>query len=380
MVGETNFEQANAPQVGDIVKGKIEKVEEKRVCVKIGDNVEGIIPISELSSLHVEKASDVVSVDEEVELEVIKVEENQIVLSKKRVEAKKAWVDLQEKFASKEIIEVEVKDIVNGGLVVDVGVRGFIPASLVERHFVESFDDYKGKTLQVKVVELDQEKNRVILSHRAVLDEKAEQNKKETLQAIEVGQVTEGKVQRLTDFGAFVDIGGIDGLVHISEMAHYHVEKPEEVVQEGDTVQVKVLKVDVENERVSLSIKETQPGPWETVGAEVKQGDIVEGTVARLVSFGAFVEIKPGVEGLVHISQLANRHVQSPSEVLKEGQTVKAKVLEVHPEEKRISLSIRALEEEKESPAQPKQVPVEEEIQTGFSIGDMIGEQLKKLK
>lgn len=380
MVGETNFEQANVPQVGDVVKGKIEKVEEKRVCVKIGDDIEGIIPISELSSLHVEKASDVVSVNEEVELEVIKVEENQIVLSKKRVEAKKAWVDLQEKFASKEIFEVEVKDIVNGGLVVDVGVRGFIPASLVERHFVESFDEYKGKTLQVKVVELDQEKNRVILSHRAVLDEQAEQNKNETLQAIKVGQVMEGKVQRLTDFGAFVDIGGIDGLVHISEMAHHHVEKPEEVVQEGDTVQVKVLKVDVENERVSLSIKETQPGPWETVGAEVKQGDIVEGVVARLVSFGAFVEIKPGVEGLVHISQLANRHVKSPSEVLKEGQTVKAKVLEVHPEEKRISLSIRALEEEKKVTAQPKEVPVEEEIQTGFSIGDMIGEQLKKLK
>lgn len=380
MVGETNFEQANVPQVGDVVKGKIEKVEEKRVCVKIGDDIEGIIPISELSSLHVEKASDVVSVNEEVELEVIKVEENQIVLSKKRVEAKKAWVDLQEKFASKEIFEVEVKDIVNGGLVVDVGVRGFIPASLVERHFVESFDEYKGKTLQVKVVELDQEKNRVILSHRAVLDEQAEQNKNETLQAIKVGQVMEGKVQRLTDFGAFVDIGGIDGLVHISEMAHHHVEKPEEVVQEGDTVQVKVLKVDVENERVSLSIKETQPGPWETVGAEVKQGNIVEGVVARLVSFGAFVEIKPGVEGLVHISQLANRHVKSPSEVLKEGQTVKAKVLEVHPEEKRISLSIRALEEEKKVTAQPKEVPVEEEIQTGFSIGDMIGEQLKKLK
>lgn len=380
MVGETNFEQANVPQVGDVVKGKIEKVEEKRVCVKIGDDIEGIIPISELSSLHVEKASDVVSVNEEVELEVIKVEENQIVLSKKRVEAKKAWVDLQEKFASKEIFEVEVKDIVNGGLVVDVGVRGFIPASLVERHFVESFDEYKGKTLQVKVVELDQEKNRVILSHRAVLDEQAEQNKNETLQAIKVGQVMEGKVQRLTDFGAFVDIGGIDGLVHISEMAHHHVEKPEEVVQEGDTVQVKVLKVDVENERVSLSIKETQPGPWETVGVEIKQGDIVEGVVARLVSFGAFVEIKPGVEGLVHISQLANRHVKSPSEVLKEGQTVKAKVLEVHPEEKRISLSIRALEEEKEVTAQPKEVPVEEEIQTGFSIGDMIGEQLKKLK
>lgn len=373
-----NVEQTNAPVVGDILTGKVEKVEEKRVCVRLDENTEGIIPISELSGLHVENASDVVSVGDELQLEVIKVEENQIVLSKKRVDAKQAWVELQEKFDSKESFEVEVKDIVNGGLVVDVGVRGFIPASLVERHFVETFDEYKGRTLEVKVVELDQEKNRVILSHRAVLDEQAERNKKETLESLEVGQVIEGKVQRLTDFGVFVDIGGIDGLVHISEMAHYHVDKPEEVVQEGETVQVKVLKVDVENERVSLSIKETQPGPWDTI--EINKGDVVEGTVVRLVSFGAFVEIKPGVEGLVHISQIANRHIESPQEVLKEGQSVRVKVLDVNLDEKRISLSIRALEEAVEEKVEVKETPIQEEQQSGFSIGDVIGEQLKKLK
>lgn len=375
---EMNVEQTNAPVVGDILTGKVEKVEEKRVCVRLDENTEGIIPISELSGLHVENASDVVSVGDELQLEVIKVEENQIVLSKKRVDAKQAWVELQEKFDSKESFEVEVKDIVNGGLVVDVGVRGFIPASLVERHFVETFDEYKGRTLEVKVVELDQEKNRVILSHRAVLDEQAERNKKETLESLEVGQVIEGKVQRLTDFGVFVDIGGIDGLVHISEMAHYHVDKPEEVVQEGETVQVKVLKVDVENERVSLSIKETQPGPWDTL--EINKGDVVEGTVVRLVSFGAFVEIKPGVEGLVHISQIANRHIESPQEVLKEGQSVRVKVLDVNLDEKRISLSIRALEEAVEEKVEVKETPIQEEQQSGFSIGDVIGEQLKKLK
>lgn len=375
---EMNVEQTNAPVVGDILTGKVEKVEEKRVCVRLDENTEGIIPISELSGLHVENASDVVSVGDELQLEVIKVEENQIVLSKKRVDAKQAWVELQEKFDSKESFEVEVKDIVNGGLVVDVGVRGFIPASLVERHFVETFDEYKGRTLEVKVVELDQEKNRVILSHRAVLDEQAERNKKETLESLEVGQVIEGKVQRLTDFGVFVDIGGIDGLVHISEMAHYHVDKPEEVVQEGETVQVKVLKVDVENERVSLSIKETQPGPWDTI--EINKGDVVEGTVVRLVSFGAFVEIKPGVEGLVHISQIANRHIESPQEVLKEGQSVRVKVLDVNLDEKRISLSIRALEEAVEEKVEVKETPIQEEQQSGFSIGDVIGEQLKKLK
>lgn len=375
---EMNVEQTNAPVVGDILTGKVEKVEEKRVCVRLDENTEGIIPISELSGLHVENASDVVSVGDELQLEVIKVEENQIVLSKKRVDAKQAWVELQEKFDSKESFEVEVKDIVNGGLVVDVGVRGFIPASLVERHFVETFDEYKGRTLEVKVVELDQEKNRVILSHRAVLDEQAERNKKETLESLEVGQVIDGKVQRLTDFGVFVDIGGIDGLVHISEMAHYHVDKPEEVVQEGETVQVKVLKVDVENERVSLSIKETQPGPWDTI--EINKGDVVEGTVVRLVSFGAFVEIKPGVEGLVHISQIANRHIESPQEVLKEGQSVRVKVLDVNLDEKRISLSIRALEEAVEEKVEVKETPIQEEQQSGFSIGDVIGEQLKKLK
>lgn len=375
---EMNVEQTNAPVVGDILTGKVEKVEEKRVCVRLDENTEGIIPISELSGLHVENASDVVSVGDELQLEVIKVEENQIVLSKKRVDAKQAWVELQEKFDSKESFEVEVKDIVNGGLVVDVGVRGFIPASLVERHFVETFDEYKGRTLEVKVVELDQEKNRVILSHRAVLDEQAERNKKETLESLEVGQVIEGKVQRLTDFGVFVDIGGIDGLVHISEMAHYHVDKPEEVVQEGETVQVKVLKVDVENERVSLSIKETQPGPWDTI--EINKGDVVEGTVVRLVSFGAFVEIKSGVEGLVHISQIANRHIESPQEVLKEGQSVRVKVLDVNLDEKRISLSIRALEEAVEEKVEVKETPIQEEQQSGFSIGDVIGEQLKKLK
>ncbi|WP_070121156.1 30S ribosomal protein S1 [Bacillus marinisedimentorum] len=365
---------------GDIVTGKVSKVEDKQVLVDVGYKVDGIVPISELSSLHVEKASDIVSEGEELKLKVIRLSDEEIVLSKKAVEADSAWEDLNQKYETGEVFEAEVKDVVKGGLVVDLGVRGFIPASLVERHFVEDFSDYKGKTLTLKVVELDREKNRVILSHRAVLDEEIENKKKQTLHDLEEGQVIEGTVQRLTDFGAFVDIGGIDGLVHISQMAHHHVEKPADVVEEGQQVRVKVLSVDPENERISLSMKEAQPGPWETVGEEIKAGDVLDGTVKRLVSFGAFVEVKPGVEGLVHISQIANRHIGTPQEVLEEGQQVQVKVLDVNPAEKRISLSIRDLLDDEPQEDEYNNDFQNDEPSTGFSLGDMIGDQLKKLK
>lgn len=362
--------------VGDIVTGKVTKVEEKHILVDIGFKVEGIVPISELSSLHIEKAGDAVQVDDELTLKVTKVEEEEIILSKRAVDAEKAWVDLEKKFETGEVIEAEVKDVVKGGLVVDIGVRGFIPASLVERHFVEDFSDYKGRTLRLKVVELDREKNRVILSHRAVLDDEIASKKQQTIDSLEVGQVVEGTVQRLADFGVFVDIGGIDGLVHISQLAHHHVEKPSDVVEEGQKVNVKVLSIDKENERISLSIKETLPGPWDVI--DFKPGDKVEGTVKRLVSFGAFVEVAPGVEGLVHISQISNRHIGTPQEVLKEGQVVKVKILDVNKENQRISLSIKDLLEEDTKEEFTAYQQTEES--SGFSLGDMIGDQLKKLK
>lgn len=303
MTEEMNQIDVQVPEVGDVVKGIVSKVEDKHVNVDIVNVKQpGIIPISELSSLHVEKASDVVKDGDELELKVTKVEDDALILSKRAVDADRAWEDLERKFETKEVFEAEVKDVVKGGLVVDIGVRGFIPASLVEAHYVEDFSDYKGKTLSLVVVELDREKNRVILSHRAVVEQEQLDKKQDFLQKLEVGSVIDGKVQRLTDFGAFVDIGGIDGLVHISQLSHAHVEKPSDVVEEGQEVQVKVLAVDRDNERISLSIKETLPGPWSQIGEKVKQGDVLEGTVQRLVSFGAFVEILPGVEGLVHIS------------------------------------------------------------------------------
>jgi small subunit ribosomal protein S1 len=382
MVEELNNVHVETPEVGNIVKGIVTKVEEKQVIVEIENcKHSGIIPISELSSLHVEKASDVASENDELELKVLKVEDEAVVLSKRAVDADKAWDSLEQKFNSKDVFEAEVKDVVKGGLVVDLGVRGFIPASLVEAHFVEDFSDYMGRTLSLIVVELDREKNRVILSHRAVIEKEQTEKKSELLDSIKVGAIIEGTVQRLTDFGAFVDIGGIDGLVHISQLSHTHIDRPSDVVEEGQNVSVKVLAVDRDNERISLSIKETLPGPWANISEKVKAGDVLEGEVKRLVSFGAFVEILPGVEGLVHISQISNKHIGTPQEVLEEQQVVKVKVLDVNETNQRISLSIRELEESPKATEEDfRNYQAQEESTSGFQLGEMIGDQLKKLK
>lgn len=364
-------------EIGEKVKGTVTKVEEKQVLVDVQDSkVDGIIPISELSSLHIEKASDVVSEGDVLELIVTKVEEELLVLSKRKVDAEKAWEEMKVRFENGEIFEAEVKDVVKGGLVVDLGVRGFVPASLVEDYYVEDFSDYKDKTLTFKVVELDQEKNRLILSHRAVVEAEKQHQKKQLLTDIETGAVLEGTVQRITDFGAFVDIGGVDGLVHISQLSHEHVEKPSDVVTEGQKVQVKVLSVDRDNERISLSIKETLPGPWSNISEKAPKGSVLDGVVKRLVSYGAFVEVLPGVEGLVHISQISHKHIGTPHEVLQENQEVQVKVLDVNENDQRLSLSIKSLEE-KEGEVTDYEMPEEN---TGFQLGEMIGDKLKDLK
>ncbi|WP_312098582.1 30S ribosomal protein S1 [Niallia sp.] len=378
MSEELNDVVVNNYTVGDVVNGQITKVEEKQVIVAISDSkLDGIIPISELSSLHIEKASDVVSEGDNLELEVIKVEEDALVLSKRKVDAEKAWDQLEEKFKSGEVFEAEVKDVVKGGLVVDLGVRGFVPASLVEAHYVEDFSDYKGKIISFKIVELEKDKSRLILSHRAVVEEEKNKQKQNLLDSIEAGQTLTGTVQRITDFGAFVDLGGIDGLVHISQLSHEHISSPTDVVQEGQEVNVKVLSVDRNNDRISLSIKETQPGPWANIAARAEKGSVLDGTVKRIVSYGAFVEVFPGVEGLVHISQIAHKHIGTPHEVLKEGQEVQVKVLDVNEEEQRLSLSIKELTEKEVDEEEVYELPEESK---GFQLGDMIGEQLKKLK
>lgn len=390
--------QVAAVKKGDIVKGKVVKVEADQAIVDIGYKYDGVIPLRELSSVQLDNAADAVQVGDELELKVVNIHDGKEILqlSKKAIDSEKAWNVLQEKLESKEVFEAQVADVVKGGLVVDVGLRGFVPASMVERHFVEDFSDYKGRTLRLRVKEIDREKNKVILSQKDVLDEEFEANKKTILSNIKVGQELDGTVQRLTPFGAFIDIGGIDGLVHISEMAWHHVEVPSEVVKEGDQVRVHVLKVDPENERISLSIKATQPGPWQRVADEIKIGDVITGTVKRLVTFGAFVEVAPGVEGLVHISQISHSHIGTPHEVLSEGQEVQVKVLDINADEKRVSLSIK---ETQEAPArEPKQErePRERQHRGGrdnanaefapptqnlnLTLGERFGDKLSKFK
>ena len=384
---EAAMESVNEVQVGDIVKGEVLALEDKQVIVGIeGAGVEGVVPAKELSTLPVEDINEEVKVGDILDLVVIssigKDKENgSYLLSKRRLDAKKVWEDIEKEFQDGKIIEAPVTSSVKGGLVVDVGVRGFVPASMVEDHFVADFSEYKGQTLAFKIIEIEPSENRLILSHKAVVEAEKAEKKKEILADLYEGQVIKGQVARLTDFGAFIDLGGIDGLVHVSEISHSHVAKPADVLSVGDEVEVQVLSVDPEKERISLSIKANLPGPWTDIEEKAAPGSVLEGTVKRLTSFGAFVEIFPGVEGLVHISQISHKHIATPHEVLHEGDQVQVKVLEVHPEDHRVALSIKALEEK---PEEAKPEPVEEdsyelpEENTGFTMGDILGDALNE--
>ncbi|WP_442601125.1 30S ribosomal protein S1 [Paenibacillus sp. KN14-4R] len=353
---ELAMSQASVLKKGDIVTGKIVKVEDNQALVDVGYKYDGIIPLKELSSVGIDSAAQAVEIGQEVQVKVIGINDakEELTLSKRAIDSEKAWETLNTQLEEKTVIEAKVAEVVKGGLVVDIGVRGFVPASMVERHFVEDFSDYKGRSLRLRVKEIDREKNKVILSQKDVLDEEYEVKKKEIIESIQAGQVFEGTVQRLTQFGAFIDIGGIDGLVHISEMAWNHVAHPSEVVKEGDKVKVQVLKVEPEKDKISLSIKATQAGPWDNAENQFNIGDVVTGTVKRLAAFGAFVEIAPGVEGLVHISQIAHRHIGTPHEVLSEGQEVQVKILDLNVAEKRVSLSIKETEEAPAVEAKPE--------------------------
>ncbi|MCL6515583.1 30S ribosomal protein S1 [Alicyclobacillus sp.] len=341
-------EMLNTPTLnpGDLVKGTVVEVDDKKVIVDIGYKFQGIIPIRELSPLRIQHPSEVVSVGDEVLTSVVKLDEDSeaVILSRRDAAARTAWEDLLQKYESREPFEVTVHDVVKGGLVTDVGVRGFIPASLVDLKFVDDLESFKGKKIRVMVVEIDPENNKLILSRKAVLEQEQAEEAAKTIASLEVGSVVEGTVQRLTNFGVFVDVGGVDGLVHVSELAWHHVADPSEVVRPGDRVKVKILRVDPEAGRVSLSMKEATPSPWETAAYDFHPGDVVTGVVRRVVDFGAFVELKPGLEGLVHVSQIAHEHVAKASDVLQEGQEVKVKILAVDPERQRISLSIKDAE------------------------------------
>ncbi|MBL1228606.1 30S ribosomal protein S1 [Enterococcus sp. BWB1-3] len=385
---ETMEDAMNSVQevnVGDIVKGEVLAIEDKQVIVGIeGAGVEGVVPAKELSTSQVEDINDLVKVHDILDLVVItsigKDKENgSYLLSKRRLDAKKVWEEIETDFQAGKIIEAPITNVVKGGLVVDVGVRGFVPASMVEDHFVDDFSEYKGKTMRFKIIEIEPSENRLILSHKAVVEAEKEEHKKEILADLHDGDVVDGKIARLTDFGAFVDLGGIDGLVHVSEIAHHHVDKPSDVLNVGDEVKVKILSITPDEERISLSIKETLPGPWTDIEEKAPVGAVLDGIVKRLTSFGGFVEVFPGVEGLVHISQISHKHIATPHEVLHEGDEIKVKVLDVNEEEHRIALSIKALEAKPEMQEEPKEVQEYElpEENTGFTMGDILGDQLK---
>ena len=372
-------------EVGDVVKGEILAFDDqKQVIVGIeGTGVEGVVPARELTSGVDEGAY---KVGDELDLVVISKigsdkEGGSFLLSQRRLAARKVWDDIEKKFEAGETIKAPVTQVVKGGLVVDAGVRGFIPASMVSDHFVEDLNQYKGQELELKIVELEPSENRLILSHKEIVQER-EANKKAVLDKLVVGDVVEGKVARLTNFGAFIDLGGVDGLVHVSEISFERVGKPSDVLKVGQDVKVKVLAVDPEKDRISLSIKQTLPQPWDNITEKVAEGDVLEGTVKRLTSFGAFVEVFPGVEGLVHISQISHKHIATPNEVLASGEKVKVKVLNVNAEEHRLALSIKALQEKpaaekkQEAPVEEEKVEIPEE-DTGFTMADLVGDELK---
>ena len=329
---------------GQIIRGKVVQVNPDEVMIDVGFKSEGRIPLHELGLKPGQTPGDVVSVGDEIDVFVLKVDESEgnVLLSKRRADSRIAWERLERAKANREIIEAVVTERVKGGLLVDVGVRGFVPASHVERNYVENLDKYVGEKLRLMVIELDRQRNNVVLSHKDVLEAEYEAAKQAAFSRLQEGMIVKGIVRRITDFGAFVDIGGgVEGLLHVSEMAWSRVRHPSDVVSEGQEINVMVLKLDPENERISLSLKETLPDPWINISARYQVGDIVRGTVTRVVDFGAFVQLEDGVEGLVHISQMADRHVTNPSEVVSPGDEIDVKVVSLDEAKRRIGLSIK---------------------------------------
>ena len=331
---------------GDVVSGKVVRIDQDEVLVDIGYKSEGVIPSNELSIRKSVDPSEEVELGEEVDALVLTKEdqEGRLILSKKRARFEKAWRRIEKAADSGEPVEGTVIEVVKGGLILDLGVRGFLPASLVDIRRVQNLDEFMGQKLECKVIELNRSRNNVVLSRRAVLEEERKEVREQILGRLEPGQVVEGKISNIVDFGAFVDLEGIDGLIHISELSWSHVNHPSEVVSIGDTVRVKVLDIDKDRQRISLGLKQTQEDPWQRVLNEYKEGDVVDGKVTKIVAFGAFVQILPGVEGLVHISELAQHHVESPAEVVRPGDELKVKILEVDDSRRRLSLSVKRVE------------------------------------
>jgi len=328
---------------GDILEGTVVKIDRDEVLLDIGYKSEGVIPTKELSIRHDVDPGQVVKVGDEVEALVLQKEdkEGRLILSKKRAQYERAWGRIEEVMQSGGTIKGPVIEVVKGGLILDIGLRGFLPASLVDLRRVRDLHPFVGTELEAKIIELDRNRNNVVLSRRAFLEESQSEGRKKFLESLQKGERRKGTVSSIVNFGAFVDLGGVDGLVHVSELSWKHVDHPSEVVQVGQEVEVEVLDVDLERERVSLSLKATQEDPWKEFERKYSAGEIIDGQVTKLVPFGAFVRVAAGIEGLVHISEISEQHIETPESVLSVGDEVRVKVIEVDVPRRRISLSMR---------------------------------------
>ena len=348
---------------GQIVTGKVVQITEDEVCVNIGYKADGIVKKTDLSSTDVK-------IDDEIEVEVVKVNdgEGNVLLSQKNIINRKAWEEIVAKQEAGEFVEGVGKEAVKGGLLADVaGIRTFIPASQLSLRYVEKIDEFVGQNMTLKIIEIDKAKKRIVASRKAVLMVEEAEKKKKIWESLEVGSIVKGTVRRLADFGAFVDIGGVDGLVHVTDLSWGRVKHPSDVVSVGQEINVKILNVDPERERISLSYKQTQPKPWSVADQKYPVGSVVEGKVVRITTFGAFVELEPGLDGLVHISQCALTRIAKVEDAVNVGDIVRVKVLDVNTEAKRISLSIREVLEDEamDSVADDNayDIPGEDEVQ-----------------
>ena len=333
---------------GDIVEGTVVKVDHDEVLLDIGYKTEGVIPVRELSIKHDVDPDEVVEVGDQIDALVLTKEdkEGRLILSKKRAQYERAWGAIEELKEKDEAVTGTVIEVVKGGLILDIGLRGFLPASLVEMRRVRDLDPYIGQQIEAKIIELDKQRNNVVLSRRAWLEQTQSEVRSEFLHQLQKGQVRKGVVSSIVNFGAFVDLGGVDGLVHVSELSWKHIDHPSEVVTVGDEVTVEVLDVDLDRERVSLSLKATQEDPWRVFARTHAVGQIVPGKVTKLVPFGAFVRVEEGIEGLVHISELAQRHVEVPDQVVNANEDAMVKVIDIDLERRRISLSLKQADED----------------------------------
>ena len=328
---------------GDIVEGTIVKVDRDEVLLDIGYKTEGVIPSRELSIKHDVDPIEVVGVGDSVEALVLQKEdkEGRLILSKKRAQYERAWGTIEKVKEEDGVVEGQVIEVVKGGLILDIGLRGFLPASLVEMRRVRDLQPYVGKTLEAKIIELDKNRNNVVLSRRAWLEQTQSEVRQTFLTQLQKGQIRSGVVSSIVNFGAFVDLGGVDGLVHVSELSWKHIDHPSEVVEVGTEVTVEVLDVDMDRERVSLSLKATQEDPWQHFARTHQLNQVVPGKVTKLVPFGAFVRVDEGIEGLVHISELAERHIELPEQIVQVGDELFVKVIDIDLERRRISLSLK---------------------------------------